>query len=103
MTTLIQRSIAPIFNNDKLASDFTFHIPRDAYTLSGFRRWALSDAFPDKQPVLFLHGEIFLYMPKEDVFTHAAVKTLVAVEIGSLFRDRDLGDSYINGVLVTNV
>ena len=52
---------------------------------------------------MFRKGEIFLYMPKEDVFTHAAVKTPLAVKLGGLFDALDLGDFYINGVLVTNV
>jgi Uma2 family endonuclease len=103
MATVLQPSVAPIFLNGELEDDFVLHIPRDAYTLAGFRRWVLSDEFPEKQPVMFLNGEIFLYMPKEDVFTHAAVKTPVAVELGGLFRDLDLGNFFINGVLVTNV
>jgi Uma2 family endonuclease len=103
MATVLQPSVAPIFLNGELEDDFVLHIPRDACTLAGFRRWVLSDEFPEKQPVMFLNGEIFLYMPKEDVFTHAAVKTPVAVELGGLFRDLDLGDFFINGVLVTNV
>src|SRR5258706_9568318 len=103
MTALLQRAIAPVFYNGELADDFTFHIPRDAYTLAGFRKWVLSDEFPEKQPVMFLKGEIYLFMPKENIATHAAVKTPVAVTTGSLFRDLDLGDLFINGVLVTNV
>src|ERR1051325_3510831 len=103
MTPATLPSVPPVFLNGKLDDDFVLHIPRDAHTLAGFRKWVRSDAFPERQPVLFLKGEIYLYMPKEDVFTHAAVKTPVAVELGGLFRDLDLGDFYINGVLVTNV
>jgi Uma2 family endonuclease len=94
---------APVFYNAKRDDDFVLHIPRDAHTLAGFRRWVHSDEFPEKQPVLFRRGEIFLFMPKEDVFTHAAIKTPVAVVLGGLFGELDLGDFYINGVLVTNV
>jgi Uma2 family endonuclease len=103
MGTLLLPAVAPVFFNDELAQEFVFHIPRDAYTLAGFRKWVLSDEFPEKQPVMFLKGEIYLYMPKEDVFTHAAVKTAVAGTIFNLNQELDLGDFYINGVLVTNV
>jgi Uma2 family endonuclease len=103
MTTAILSSIAPVFFNGRLADDFTLHIPRDAYTLAGFRKWVLSDEFPEKQPVMFRKGEIYLFMPKEDVFTHAAIKTPVAIVAGGLFEELDLGDFYINGVLVTSV
>jgi Uma2 family endonuclease len=103
MNTALTPAVAPVFLSRELDGDFVLHIPRDAYTLTGFRRWVLSDEFPEKQPVLFLNGEIYLFVPKEDVFTHAAVKTPLAIELGGLFRALDLGDFYINGVLVTNV
>ena len=103
MITAILPSVAPVFFNGELEHDFVLHIPRDAYTLAGFRKWELSDEFPEKQPVMFLNGEIYLYMPKEDVFTHAAVKTAVAGPVFILNQEFVLGDFYINGVLVTNV
>src|SRR5215208_5193165 len=103
MTTAILPSVAPVFFNGELDADFVLHIPRDAYTLEGFRRWVHSDAFPEKQPVLFRKGEIYLFMPKENILTHAAIKTPVAIKLGGLFNKLDLGDFYINGVLVTNV
>jgi hypothetical protein len=103
MATAILPSVAPFFLNGELDDDFVLHIPRDAYKLHGFRRWVLSDEFPEKQPVLFLNGEIFFYMPKEDVFTHAAVKTAVAGPVFNLNEESDFGHFYINGVLVTNV
>jgi Uma2 family endonuclease len=103
MTTAILPSVPPVLLNGKLDGNFVFHIPRDAYTLAGFHKWVLSDEFPEKQPVMFRNGEIFLYMPKEDVFTHAAVKTAVAGPVYNLNQELDLGDFYTNGVLVTNV
>jgi Uma2 family endonuclease len=104
MTPALLPSVAPVFFGNELEDDdFTLHIPRDAHTLAGFRKWVLSDEFPEKQPVLFLRGEVYLYMPKEDVFTHAAVKTAVAGPVYNLNQELDLGDFCINGVLVTNV
>jgi Uma2 family endonuclease len=103
MSTALKPVIATPLVDRKLADDYVLHIPRDAYTLPGFRRWVHSDEFPEKQPVLFLKGEIYLFIPKEDVFTHAAVKTAVAGPVYNLNQQLDLGDFYINGVLVTNV
>lgn len=103
MTTAILPAVAPVFFNGTIEDDFVLHIPRDAYTLAGFRRWVLSDEFPEKQPVLFRKGEIFLFMPKENIPTHAAVKAAVACSILNLNQELELGDFYINGVLVTNV
>jgi Uma2 family endonuclease len=103
MATDLTPSAPPVFIDRDLDSDLFLHIPSDAHTLAGFRRWVLSDEFPEKQPVMFLKGEIYLFMPKEDLFKHAAVKTAVATVLGSLFRELDMGDFFINGVLVTNV
>ena len=103
MTTAIYPSVASIFLNGELDDDFALHIPRDAHTLPGFRRWVLSDAFPEKLPVMFLNGEISLYMPKENIPTHAAVKSGVARAVLNLNHEFDFGDFFINGVLVTNV
>jgi len=103
MSTAILATASPFIANGKPEGDPVLHIPRDAHTLAGFRRWVRSDEFPEKQPVLFLKGEVYLFMPIEDVFTHAAVKTPVAVKLGGLFEKLELGDFYINGVLVSNV
>ena|ERR1051325_5676479 len=103
MTTAILPPVTPVFLNGKLDDASVFHIPRDASTLAGFRKWVLSDEFPEKLPVMFLKGEIYLYMPKENIPTHAAVKTGVAGAMFNLNQEIDFGDLFINGVLVTNV
>jgi Uma2 family endonuclease len=52
---------------------------------------------------MFHNGEIYFFMPKENINSHAAVKTPVAITLGGLFAEGDLGDFFINGVLVTNI
>ena len=42
-------------------------------------------------------------MSKEEIRSHAAVKTAVALGGYALSRELDLGDFFINGVLITNV
>jgi hypothetical protein len=79
------------------------HIPRAAHTHAGFRAWVLSDEFPEKLKVAFIDGEVFLDMSKEEIRSHAAVKTAVAGCLFKLNEELDFGDLYINGVLVTNV
>jgi Uma2 family endonuclease len=103
MVTANHPAVTPVLRNRELEDDFVLTIPRDAHTLAGFRRWVLSDSFPEKQPVMFLNGEIFLYMPKENLFTHSAVKTAVAGAMFNLNLETDFGELFINGVLVTNV
>lgn len=103
MATVLKSPTPHIIVDHDLDDDFLLHIPSDAHTLAGFRKWVLSDEFPEKQRVTFLNGEIYLDTSKEDIFTHAAVKTPIAGEMGGLVGDLDLGDLFINGVLVTNV
>ena len=79
-----------------------FRIPLEAHTLTGFRLWVLADDFPEKVRVTFLRGEVYLDMSKEEIRTHAAVKTAVAGPLYNLNEAADFGDLYINGVLVTN-
>jgi Uma2 family endonuclease len=100
----VTKSAFPVARTaDNGDGDFLLHIPRSAHTLAGFRAWVLSDDFPEKQPVTFLKGEIFLDMSKEDIFTHSAVKTAVAGTLFKLNEELDFGNIFINGVLVTNV
>ena len=65
-------------------------------TLAGFRAWVHSDDFPEKQRVTFLNGEIYLDMSKEDIFTHASVKTAVAGTMFNLNKEKDFGNLFIN-------
>jgi Uma2 family endonuclease len=86
----------------ELDEDILLHIPPDAHTLKGFRKWVLSDACPEKMPVMFLNGRIHIDMSKEEILTHASVKTEVAGVLWELNREIDVGELFINGVLVTN-
>jgi len=75
-------------------------IPR---TLADFRRWALSDEVPEKLPLGFINGEVFVDMSKEEIRTHALVKTAVGGALFQLNEEINFGHLFIKGVLVTNV
>src|SRR5436305_14771530 len=103
MTPILKTAVAADSAASNGYGDLLLHIPKSAHTLAGFRAWVLSDEFPEKQPVTFLKGEIFLDMSKEAIRTHSAVKTAVAGTLFNLNQECDFADVYTNGVLVTNV
>jgi Uma2 family endonuclease len=103
MATASKHSGPTIVVDGPLDDQILLRIPYDIQTLAGFRKWALSDDGPEKLPVMYLGGEVYIDMGKEEIRTHADVKTEVAVTLGLLNREVDFGKLYINGVLVTNV
>src|ERR1043166_9398680 len=66
------------------------HIPAAAHTHDGFRAWALSDACPEKLPVMFLNGELNIQMSREEIPPPSAVKTEVGITLGLLNRKIDV-------------
>jgi Uma2 family endonuclease len=54
-----------------------FEIPLDLNSLADFRRWALSDDFPERGRIDFIDGRIEVDMSPEDLFCHGTLKTEV--------------------------
>jgi Uma2 family endonuclease len=77
-------------------------IPHNATTLDGFRSWIKSDEFPDKLRAMYLDGEIYLDMTKEELQSHAKVKAEISRVLMNLVRELALGEFYLDGVLVTH-
>lgn len=103
MVTAITKAPPKVNANGYDGLDTILHVPPEAHTLKGFRRWALSEQVPEKLPLAFIQGEVLIDMSKEEIRTHALTKTGVA---GALFHwneEIDFGHLFINGVLVTNV
>jgi Uma2 family endonuclease len=87
---------------DLTADGLYLHIPQSAFTLAGFREWVKSDELPEKLRVTFIRGEIYLDMSKEELESHAKVKAETCRVLLNLNYELDLGDLYLDGVLVTN-
>ncbi len=77
-------------------------VPEDAFTLGGFRAWALSDELPERARVAFVTGDVYLDTSNEDPETHVAVKAAIAEALSALNRALKLGKFYGDGVLVTH-
>ena len=101
-TLLPPNSNSALADNDNDDDGCLLEIPRAAHTLAGFRRWALSDEVPDKLPLTFIRGKVYVDMAKEEIRTHALVKTAVGGSVFNGNEEVDFGHLFINGVLVTN-
>lgn len=78
-------------------------MPRSARTHAGFRHWITSDTFPEKVSPTFVDGEIWLSMSPESLETHNKVKGECTSALIRFVRERDLGESYCDRALFSNV
>ena len=58
-----------------IALDEQFEIPMNLQSLTEFRRWALSDGFPDYGRIDYVTGRIEVDMSPEDFFCHGTLKS----------------------------
>ena len=66
-------------------------IPLDLRSLAEFRRWALSDDFPERGRVDFLAGRIEVDMSPEDFFCHGTLKVELIRVISQRVKDAGSG------------
>lgn len=69
-------------------------LPLEVRTLDEFRRWALSDDFPEGGRIDFIKGNIEIDMSPENVYTHGSPKTAIVARIWTVASDLDLGDVF---------
>jgi Uma2 family endonuclease len=65
-------------------------IPGDLATLAAFRRWTVSDEFPQTGRIDWVASHIEVDMSPEDVFTHGTLKTEIVRVLGTLAKDRGI-------------
>jgi Uma2 family endonuclease len=70
---------------------------------SSFRRWTYSDAFPETGRVCYFHGEVWVDMSKEQVFSHNQVKGEYGRTLSNLTRSARSGRYFFDGILYSNV
>jgi Uma2 family endonuclease len=71
--------------------------------LAEFRRWALSDEFPERGRIDFIDGRIEVDMSPEDFFTHGTLKTEIAAEIKDRVEELDLGHTLVAETRISSV
>ena len=77
-------------------------VPASVFDHDGFRRWAKSDAFPERVRATFVAGEVLLEMSPESLESHSKVKGAITAALFDFVRERDLGELYPDGVLLTH-
>ena len=82
--------------------DDVVSVPRTAFTHEGFRAWALSPEFPPGVRAAFIDGEVVLEMSPEELETHNKVKLEITISIARWVKERDLGEVYADGMLVSS-
>src|SRR2546425_3041502 len=76
-----------------------FSIPATAYSLPGFRNWALSDEFPQRGQITFSPEGLIIDMCPESLEIHNYIKADVGLIVHGLIRQRDLGRFLADRVL----
>lgn len=71
--------------------------------LADFRRWALSDEFPERGRIDYIAGRIEVDMLPEDFFTHGTLKSRIAAEIVDRVEELDLGHTLIAETRISSV
>lgn len=83
-----------------LQQDLAVAIPASARTLDGFRRWALSDAYPEVGRISFIEREVLVDMSPERLEVHSKVKHEIARVLGNICKTENMGDYYPDGTLL---
>jgi Uma2 family endonuclease len=85
-----------------LVDQMLIHVPPDATTHRGFRRWATSDSFPERGRITFINQQLLIDMSPEEIETHNKVKTAVGSAVYALTDSIDCGTFYGDRVLLTH-
>ncbi|MBI4603532.1 MAG: Uma2 family endonuclease [Planctomycetes bacterium] len=77
-------------------------IPAGITSLERFRRWARSDAFPERGRIDWVAGRLEVDMSPEDVFTHGTPKSAVAGKLIALLQEPEKGLVFIDKTRVSS-
>jgi Uma2 family endonuclease len=72
-------------------------------SLAEFRRWALSDEFPERGRIDYVAGRIEVDMSPEDLFTHGTLKTVIGTRVHQRVEALDLGHTFIGETRISSV
>jgi Uma2 family endonuclease len=77
-------------------------VPRSALDHDGYRAWVKSDEYPERLRTTYVAGDVLVEMTPESIQAHNQVKGALTAALVDFVRERDLGEVYPDGALVTN-
>ena len=78
-----------------------FEIPLGMETFADFRRWALSESFPEGGRIDYVQGRIEVDMSPEDPFSHGSPKIEIVLVLGRRVKELDLGRLFVDSTRVS--
>ena len=76
-------------------------IPEGMTSLSRFLDWIDTTELPEKLPIRFHKGEVWVDL-MEEMFSHSRIKTALGITLGALIENGDLGMYVPDGMLFAN-
>jgi Uma2 family endonuclease len=76
-------------------------IPVPIRNLADFRRWALSDEFPETGRIDYIRGHIEVDMSPEDLFFHGTLKGQLYRRLAVRVEEQDLGHAFVDRTRVS--
>jgi Uma2 family endonuclease len=86
-----------------LLLEHDIEVPMDVRTLDDFRRWALSDEFPESGRIDYIHGAIEIDTSPENAFTHGTPKTAIVARIWTVVFEQDIGHLFTDSTRCSSV
>jgi Uma2 family endonuclease len=86
-----------------LICDETIEVPVPIGSLADFRRWALSDSFPERGRIDFIRNKIEIDMSAEELFTHGTPKAEIGATLYQRARRMKLGRVFVDRTRISNV
>lgn len=72
------------------------------FDLPRFRRWCLSEEFPERGRIDFLEGEVYVDMSPENLYFHGRVKMALATGLSAAVEEPDLGAVFVDRTRVVS-
>jgi len=82
--------------------DGKVHIPSEVVDLESFCRWAISEDYPQRGQFSFFHGEIWVDLSIEDMYSHNRVKTRITRVLDILAEESAQGIFLSDRMLLRN-